>query len=59
MRTEKETGVYRVTEGLKQSLNCADCEEMRGENDFGKLEAIREKRVFQLAKMILSRHDRK
>lgn len=30
---EKETGVYSVVEGIKQSPNFTECEEMRGEKD--------------------------
>lgn len=61
MGTEKETGVDRVMEGIKQSPNFTECEERRERhpNDFGKLETIRQKCIFQLAKMILSWNDRK
>lgn len=33
MGTEKETGVYRVMEGIKQSPNFTEWEEMSGEKD--------------------------
>lgn len=33
MGTEKETGVYRVMEGIKRSPNFPEWEEMGGEKD--------------------------